>query len=121
MFLIKIKKKEKISNLRGISFICAVVGQEYSYIDENYGITWMYFPDGNGIPNVVNLTQLPPLDDDPKEDSNENRIWIGRGRGSGRGSDRTTSIRKSIHFELYTRYTVHMVLLSVKKSTKGKT
>lgn len=52
---------------------------KYSNEDDGYGITWMYIPDGNGIPQIANLTEpdvsraLPP------------------------------NLKEYIHFELYTK------------------
>ncbi len=31
----------------------------YTNYDENYGKTWMYFPDGNGVPQVIYLGEPP--------------------------------------------------------------
>ena len=53
----------------------------YSYYDENYGKTWMYIPDGNGVPQVAYLTP-PPL-----------------GRADAKGNE----VKDHIRFELYTR------------------
>lgn len=46
-----------------------------------YGITWMYFPDGDGVPQVANLTEPP--------------------NPNGRG--RTQPVKEKVRFELYTR------------------
>lgn len=46
-----------------------------------YGVTWMYFPDGNGEPQIAYLT----------EES-------GRSRGN-----RNKDVKDCVRFELYTR------------------
>lgn len=53
----------------------------YSEEDSNYGVTWMYFPDGNGLPQVANLTEPP--------------------NSNGRG--RSQPVKEKVRFELYTR------------------
>lgn len=53
----------------------------YTNEDEMYGITWMYFPDGNGEPQIAYLT----------EES-------GRSRGN-----RNKDVKDCVRFELYTR------------------
>lgn len=41
--------------------------------DPYYGVTWMYFPDGNGVPQIANLTdpgsvrQLDPFSDEQSD------------------------------------------------------
>lgn len=56
--------------------------KNYTREDEMYGITWMYFPDGDGVPQIAYLTE---------ED--------GRSRGGGRARD----VKDHVHFELYTK------------------
>lgn len=54
--------------------------QNYTNYDENYGKTWMYFPDGDGVPQVIYLTDSPM------------------------GASRSLSVKSRTNFELYTRY-----------------
>ncbi|KAJ6617598.1 hypothetical protein Bhyg_17391, partial [Pseudolycoriella hygida] len=56
-----------------------VQAEDYTNFDENYGKTWMYFPDGDGVPQIVNLTESPF------------------------GSTRSFSVKNQMNFELYTR------------------
>lgn len=35
-------------------------------MDPNYGVTWMYFPDGDDNPQVIDLTQESQMKQDPK-------------------------------------------------------
>lgn len=60
-----------------------MAGTNYTNEDENYGKTWMYFPDGDGVPQKVYLTE-------PPENS--------RARG------RSKSVKERVQFELYTRF-----------------
>lgn len=53
----------------------------YSDEDSMYGITWMYFPDGDGVPQVANLTEPP--------------------NSNSRG--RSQPVKEKVRFELYTR------------------
>lgn len=40
-------------------------------MDHNYGVTWMFFPDGDGNPQIIDLTESDPkmrfafIDEDP--------------------------------------------------------
>lgn len=54
--------------------------QNYTNYDEDYGKTWMYFPDGDGVPQVVYLMESPI------------------------GLTRSLSVKSRTNFELYTRY-----------------
>lgn len=52
----------------------------YSNEDEGYGKTWMYIPDGNGVPQIAYL----------KEESSPSR-------------GRSKSVKEHVRFELYTK------------------
>ncbi|XP_055308491.1 lipase member H-like [Sitodiplosis mosellana] len=52
----------------------------YTNEDKDYGVTWMYIPDGNGVPQVAYLIEE---------------------KGSSRGRDKNT--RDAVRFELYTQ------------------
>ena len=52
------------------------------YVDSSYGKTWMFFPDGNGVPQVAYLTEPPSRKADPK----------------------AGNIIDKVRFDLYTRY-----------------
>lgn len=62
--------------------VSVVTCSNYTNQDELYGLTWMYFPDGDGVPQVAYLT----------EES---------GRRRGGGGQR--NVREHVFFELYTR------------------
>lgn len=55
-------------------------------MDKEYGKTWIYFPDGDGVPQIANITE-------PEDKTLVNL----------RGKD-SLPIRFKVHFELYTRY-----------------
>lgn len=57
-----------------------VFGENYTDEDEMFGKTWMYFPDGDGVPQIAYLTEPDP-------------------RGRGRSQQ---SVRSMVRFELYT-------------------
>lgn len=61
--------------------IFPIPAERYSDEDSNYGKTWMYFPDGDGNPQVANLTEPP----------------------NSNGRARTGEPRDKVRFELYTR------------------
>lgn len=65
---------------------CAVAQSNYTNMDDEYGVTWMYFPDGDGNPQIMYLTEPKPLS---RNDINEER--------------RRQPVRDQVHFELYTR------------------
>lgn len=52
----------------------------YSNEDDGYGVTWMYIPDGNGVPQIANLSGDP---------------------SSARGRDK--NVKEHVYFELYMR------------------
>lgn len=52
-------------------------------MDENYGKTWMYFPDGDGNPQKIYLTEPPP--------------------DNARARGQSKSVKERVNFELYTR------------------
>lgn len=58
-----------------------VTCKNYTNEDDMYGVTWMYFPDGNGNPQIAYLT----------EESSRSR--------GGRGKD----VKEHVRFELYTK------------------
>lgn len=41
------------------SAYCANVSDIKNF-DPNYGVTWMFFPDGNGTPQIIDLTESDP-------------------------------------------------------------
>lgn len=55
-------------------------GMNYTNEDKDYGITWMYLPDGSGIPQIAYLTE--------------------EAEGS-RG--RRKNVKDAVRFELYTK------------------
>lgn len=59
----------------------------YTNEDKDYGITWMYIPDGNGVPQVAYLTEE---------------------KGTSRGRNKNT--RDAVRFELYTQWVFTMKL-----------
>lgn len=58
-----------------------VTCKNYTDEDDMYGVTWMYFPDGNGTPQIAYLTEE-----------------AGRARGG-----RSKSVKEHVRFELYTK------------------
>lgn len=58
-----------------------VTCKNYTNEDDMYGVTWMYFPDGNGTPQIAYLT----------EESSRSH--------GGRGKD----VKEHVRFELYTK------------------
>lgn len=54
--------------------------RNYSNENEDYGVSWMYIPDGNGVPQVAYLTE-------------EHEASRGRRK----------NVKDSVHFELYTK------------------
>lgn len=87
-FLVALSVTGKMHNIPPLLFYLTkrfydtVPAQNYTNYDENYGITWMYFPDGDDIPQIIYLTE-PPM-----------------------GSTRGVGPYNSIHFELYTRLVI---------------
>lgn len=61
--------------------LALLAADHYSEEDPDYGKTWMYFPDGDGVPQVANLTEPP--------------------NASARG--RSQPVKDKVRFELYTR------------------
>lgn len=72
--------------------------QEYSYTDSNYGKTWMYFPDGDGVPHVIGLNE-------------QNRF-------RGGPFDNSYSVSDQVNFELYTRL-IYQLYLNKRKTCKS--
>lgn len=58
--------------------VSAAKGLNFTDQDENYGITWMYFPGGDGVPYKIELEK-------PRK-----KIWI--------------ESKEKVYFHLYTRY-----------------
>lgn len=65
---------------RGLELVDAQFN--YSYFDPDYGKTWMYFPDGDGNPQVMYLTEPKPI---------------------SRNDERRRPVREQVNFMLYTR------------------
>lgn len=55
-------------------------GSNYTNEDKDYGVTWMYIPDGNGVPQVAYLTE---------------EAEASRGRRK--------NVKEHVRFELYTK------------------
>lgn len=64
-------------------------GQAKNYTNENedYGVTWMYIPDGDGVPQIAYLTEEKP---------------------AGRG--RKKNVKDAVRFELYTKWVFSTIL-----------
>lgn len=62
-------------------YLLVSCAKNYTNFDGNYGKTWMWFPDGNGIPQIMNLMPFMP---------------------NARANEKM-STKKQINFELYTR------------------
>lgn len=59
----------------------------YTNEDDGYGVTWMYIPDGNGVPQVAYLTGDPD---------------------TSRG--RRKNVKEHVRFELYTMWVLSTIL-----------
>lgn len=62
-------------------------GSNYTNEDKDYGVTWMYIPDGNGVPQVAYLTE---------------EAEASRGRRK--------NVKEHVRFELYTKWVFSTIL-----------